>query len=409
LAAPTPLNGNAFCGRWIGSNMTTTSIAIETVEQASRWLNILLEAQQAGHWREFDKQHRAFVGFCKVLASDSGAVRVLSEIIRSSEFALQLQEVLNAVDQLTSGVPEGGASHVALFSPPLDDLEGRAIQLAAYVRNATTILDPLLHENGTVVERSLQLRGQIESLLSTSTDFDNPGIEAFCVYTFGVLLVNTPPSIYRILLRNSNHIPFQFEILIASGEAILNILRARQAKQAPGALRTKGEKFGILDSPKLLSQDLASTLGALGTACIYIDIDNFKSLNTKYSERIVDRDILPAFQRLVSSAVDGIGFAYAEGGDEVTVLLPNATADIAVAWCAGLRSILHGRLFQIGETQLQLTVSVGVSHAETGGNRGVLPEHANLAMRKAKELGKNRVCLHSQDGPKDLSLSRRGA
>jgi diguanylate cyclase (GGDEF)-like protein len=336
-------------------------------------------------------------------------VRVLSEIIHSPKFAPQLQEVLNAVDQSTSGVPEGGPSHVALFSPPLDDLEGRAIQLAAYVRNATTILDPQFREDGTVVERSLELRRQIEELLSTSTDFDNPGIEAFCVYTFGVLLANTPPNIYRVLLGNSNHIPFQFEMLIASGEAILNILRARQVKQAPGALRSKGEKFGILDSPKLLSHDLASSLGALGASCIYIDIDNFKSLNTKYSERIVDRDILPPFQRLVSSAVDGIGFAYAEGGDEVTVLLPNATADIAVEWCAGLRSILDGRIFQTGETQLQLTVSAGVSHAEMGGNRGVLPEHANQAMRKAKELGKNRVCLYSQDGPKELPMSRRGA
>jgi diguanylate cyclase (GGDEF)-like protein len=378
--------------------MTNPSIAIETIEQATRWIDNLQEAQEAGPWNEFGKMHRAFVGFCRVLASDATVVSTLSGFIRSPKVAPQVGEALSAVDQATSGMPEAAPSHKPLFTPPLDDLEARAIHLNAYVRHVRVTQDPDFRESGVVIERSLRLRDRLKDLLNMSTDFDNPGVEAFCVYTYGTLLANTPPTIYGPLLGNVNHMPFSFPLLITSGEAVLNVLRARQAKAAPESVRAKGEKFGILDSPKLLSHDLASSAGVMGTACIYVDIDSFKALNTRYSETVVDRDILPPFQRLLSNSVEGVGFAYAEGGDEVTVLLPNATAEMAAAWCVGFRSLLQERVFSTGDSQVHLTVSVGLSHVESGGDRSALRQQANLAMRKAKELGKDRVCTYSAEG-----------
>lgn len=386
--------------------MTKPTVAIETVEQASRWLGILLEAHQQGHWDQFAAKHRAFLGFCRVLASDAGAVAMLSELLRAPDFASRLQEALDAVDQATSGMPGTVPSHVVLFSPPLDDIEARAIHLDAYVRQVPLSQDGLYRESGVIIDHSLKLRDQLKDLLIASTDFDSPGAEAFCVYLFGTLLANTPPNLYAPLLGNSNHVPFYFQLLIDSCEAVLNAIRARQAKNPSAATRLKSEKFGILDSPQLLSQDLASASGVLGMACVYLDIDNFKALNTRHSERVVDRDILTPFQRLLSSAVQNIGFAYAEGGDEVTILLPNATAEMAAAWCAGLRSILANRVFPTDGAQVQLSASAGISHTEQGGDRSVLPQQANLAMRKAKELGKDRVCASTADGIQGLSLPK---
>ena len=163
--------------------------------------------------------------------------------------------------------------------------------------------------------------------------------------------------------------------------------------EVPTALRSKSEKFGILDSPKLLAADLQAEPGPLGTTCVYMDIDDFKPLNTRFSERVVDRDLLPEFQRLVAATVVSNGFAYAEGGDEVTMLLPNGTAAMGVALVEGLRECLAMRNFKIGEDVVDLRVSAGVSHAGVGTNRTQLPERANAAMRRAKAEGKNRVCV----------------
>jgi hypothetical protein len=53
----------------------------------------------------------------------------------------------------------------------------------------------------------------------------------------------------------------------------------------------------------------------LGAALIYLDIDHFKAVNTKLTERVVDKTLLPQFQRLVWNAAAGHGFAYDEGVD----------------------------------------------------------------------------------------------
>ena len=79
------------------------------------------------------------------------------------------------------------------------------------------------------------------------------------------------------------------------------------------ATRQKGEKFGILDAPGLLRKDLEEARGIQGISCIYIDIDNFKALNTQFSERAVDQYILKPYQMVLRDLVSGVGFAYAEG------------------------------------------------------------------------------------------------
>jgi len=174
---------------------------------------------------------------------------------------------------------------------------------------------------------------------------------------------------------------------------------ARDARSGNPA-RQKSEKFGILDSPKLLEIDLRGEPGPLGTACIYMDIDSFKPFNTKYGHTAVDAELLPEYQRLVAAAVSSHGFAYAEGGDEAVVVLPNATTEMAVAWADGFRTALVGRKFKIGGDQVELRISAGVSHADLGAERSALKERANAALLRAKADGKDRVYIESVEAPR---------
>jgi hypothetical protein len=127
--------------------------------------------------------------------------------------------------------------------------------------------------------------------------------------------------------------------------------------------RPKDQKFAILDAPKLLERDLPESLGLLGAALIYIDTDRFKQLNSKFTERMVDRTILPQFQRLIADATAGHGYAYAEGGDEVVVLLPNFSPAMAVAFAGDLLQRIRSTLFIVGTSSENLTVSAGLATA----------------------------------------------
>ncbi len=159
------------------------------------------------------------------------------------------------------------------------------------------------------------------------------------------------------------------------------------------SVRAKDQKFGILDVPTLLAEDLRSARGMFGVALVYLDIDHFKGLNTKYTERVIDRTVLPQFQGLIADAVVGHGYAYAEGGDEMVILLPNFSAGMAAAFMADLLDFIRRVPFQVENGTETITVSAGLAIASSIRDLPHLADRANEAKRDAKDQGRDRLVL----------------
>ncbi len=161
---------------------------------------------------------------------------------------------------------------------------------------------------------------------------------------------------------------------------------------------------GSLDAQGLLKEDLRGPHGILGTALLYIDVDNFKTLNSKHTETLVDRTLLPELQRLIVSVVAGHGFAYAEGGDEMIVLLNNSSPRMATVFAETLREQIQAAIFSLGKVEERLTVSIGVSWAAAGATGVDLQAEANEQKRLAKEsFGRN---CSVYEGAKATALAR---
>lgn len=170
--------------------------------------------------------------------------------------------------------------------------------------------------------------------------------------------------------------------------------------------RTKHEKFAILDSPRLLRADLEHSAGTFGVSVLYLDVDHFKALNTRHTERVIDQTVLPGFQALIAAAVQRHGFAYAEGGDEVVIVLPNTSTSLAAAFAEELRHRIEGQPFAIEDASARITVSIGI--ASSTSNTTQLTEWANLAKAEAKQRGRNRT-VTTGDGKTfhDVDMPRR--
>jgi diguanylate cyclase (GGDEF)-like protein len=162
---------------------------------------------------------------------------------------------------------------------------------------------------------------------------------------------------------------------------------------APPAQRLKQDKFGILDSVKLYASDFDESVGAHGIAVIYFDLDNFKSLNTRFTETVIDRELLPKLQRMIDALVVGHGFAYAEGGDEFVIMLPNTGIKIATAFAEELLDRIRSLEFTINGEVVSVTASAGLATAATVGAAQTCREAANVAKRTAKEEGKDRLVV----------------
>ena len=168
---------------------------------------------------------------------------------------------------------------------------------------------------------------------------------------------------------------------------------------------TKGkeleQKFGILLSARQAPIDFAAWTGpdesGLPVAVLFIDIDEFKALNARHSETIVDETVLPEFQRLLKQAVRRRGCAYRQGGEEFLIILPNHTREEGVAFAERLRAEIENTLFAARKLDARITVSLGVAAFPSDGQSfSEVVQAANDSEHLAKDGGRNRVIAYAQ-------------
>ncbi len=139
-------------------------------------------------------------------------------------------------------------------------------------------------------------------------------------------------------------------------------------------------------------------------ALAFVDIDDFKRLNTALGHLAVDLHVLPVLMRALEAFSFARGFAYRMGGDEYAVLLGNGRG--ALGSFDELRQHIAGlRYHEIPDTTtISLGVAVVPSDCELS-DMAVL-ERANRAMRHAKDHGKDCVATFTANGfaDKDVTL-----
>ncbi|WP_051971648.1 EAL domain-containing protein [Massilia sp. 9096] len=133
-------------------------------------------------------------------------------------------------------------------------------------------------------------------------------------------------------------------------------------------------------------------------ALLFIDLDNFKALNDTRGHDIGDQLLQQVAQRLRAS-VQGGDLVARLGGDEFVVLQSSAgesadaTRQVACALAEGIRARLS-EPYQIGSYQHHTTPSIGiVLFSDEDMTVSETLKRADVAMYRAKGMGKNRICL----------------
>lgn len=148
-----------------------------------------------------------------------------------------------------------------------------------------------------------------------------------------------------------------------------------------------------------LKEELARAQRRAGTiACLMIDIDQFKSINDGYGHLAGDNALKEIAQR-VESQIRTMDTAARFGGDELAILLPDATAAEAATLAERIRLVIASVPFALNaQIERSLTVSVGVATVAPGRHETDLKAvadrllaDADAALYRAKALGRNRV------------------
>ena len=132
-------------------------------------------------------------------------------------------------------------------------------------------------------------------------------------------------------------------------------------------------------------------------ALLYVDSDNFKFINDTLGHTYGDKLIVKIGKRLSSILKKNQKF-YRLGGDEFIICFtgPNSISDVEKFAEKIIQSF--ARPFNIGESTLYVTVSVGIAiYPDHGTDTEELLRHADLAMYRAKATGKNRYYIYNKD------------
>jgi diguanylate cyclase (GGDEF)-like protein len=311
-----------------------------------------------------------------------------------------LEDVQLSHDLLASrlqGFYEGEANRTLL---QIEDARRLVEELGA----ALAEVEPLLA--GLKADPHDERYGRIQGLL-------NPLQRKFFALGKRVLL-SSEVSSEKILAQYSHtHSIWAIAAPIISGLLLLLMffLQLRQSALLTQSLREKSHKLGhlaahdsltSLPNRASLSERLKETIeNAQRTdsrfAVMFVDLDGFKPINDSLGHAVGDQALVEVAQRLTQQIGPEDTLARL-GGDEFIIILPNLAQPEDAALVADRISASISRPYKVGNLELHITASIGISLGDADAPRPEkLIQHADLAMRQAKKQGRNSYQWYTQD------------
>ncbi len=254
----------------------------------------------------------------------------------------------------------------------------------------------------------------VKALMSSVVPADRPVFEAALAVVLGGQSVDDVEL--RFFLSPSGEWP------LASGERVCD-LSLRALTDASGVVGAAGCLSDVTDRVQLrrelevrasvdkltscLNRDaslqfLERTTAAAkpsgeGNALIYIDLDDFKSVNDRYGHAAGDRLLAEAAERLRDAARKGDTVGRV-GGDEFIVICPRVPSSAQAIKVAERVAAATTAVVDVGTAEIELRTSVGVAWTDDALDADAFLAQADSAMYQSKRTSRKGVTLFTTSG-----------
>jgi len=130
------------------------------------------------------------------------------------------------------------------------------------------------------------------------------------------------------------------------------------------------------------------------TTIAMCDLDFFKQVNDSYGHDVGD-EVIIKFADILKSSVREIDIVARYGGEEFIILFPCTTIDGARNVVERMRKHAEASAIQLDTKVLNFTASFGITEMSPGTEFSEAVKTVDQALYKAKEEGRNRVCVAS--------------
>ncbi len=194
-------------------------------------------------------------------------------------------------------------------------------------------------------------------------------------------------QIYEELTASEEEMRQQYDEILVINEKI------RQGEDKLTYLAYYDSLTGLPNKLSLYENTKALFNGKEKAALLYLDIDNFKYINDTLGHAVGDYLIMKVSEKLVSLKCD----VYRLSGDEFIVVLRDIEGRAEVEEFAANIISRFSEEFDILNIELHISVSLGiVIYPEHGTNLDQLLQYSDIAMYRAKELGRKGYVVYDQ-------------
>jgi len=136
----------------------------------------------------------------------------------------------------------------------------------------------------------------------------------------------------------------------------------------------------------------------LNFTILYLDVDNFKSINDTYGHSVGDK-VLKSLGKILQTNKRESDLVGRLGGEEFAYALPDADFGGAMFFAEKIRKLIENDMFENNGMYINYTISIGISiyHEHNKVALGQLIAQADTALYKAKKDGKNCVRVYKED------------
>lgn len=224
--------------------------------------------------------------------------------------------------------------------------------------------------------------------------------------TYSICVPLMAPSARPVVLHLVTHAPLDEDALATATWAAETLSHALELSLVNLDLRVSLREQAVRDAmtglynrrhfDQVMALEISRAERSGGNLVLALfDIDHFKAFNDNFGHEAGD-EVIKAVARELLGFVRSYDTACRVGGEELTVLLPNARLEESSARLEHLREQIAALCLAHGEQTLDaVTVSIGVADLE-GGPHETLLRRADMALYAAKRGGRNRlVCWHT--------------
>lgn len=131
----------------------------------------------------------------------------------------------------------------------------------------------------------------------------------------------------------------------------------------------------------------------LPLAVLMMDLDRFKSVNDTHGH-LMGSHVLTEVGRLIRESIRGSDVAARYGGEEFVAYLAESDTAGAVPAAERIRRSIEAHTFSSDGRSARVTISIGIAgFPEHGEDLRTLVGSADRALYRAKESGRNRICI----------------